>query len=192
MDMYFVVGELSFPPGVAARWRASTVPATKRFPKGTTIDDVLARAEGPVRLALRGDEVSVRAFLVDAAYFMVRDELEAALTLAGTMGARGRWYSGDHQSGEHAVLPGARRRADMRSVPEVVLWTQEAVALDEVGAATPRPDSRQRARPDAPATRAVKKTARKPPSAEAEKKAVATAKKATKKPPPAKSTSKKR
>lgn len=156
MDMYFIVGELSFPPGAAARWRASPIPRTKRHPEGTTLDAVLASAEGPVRLDVRGDAVSLRVFLIDSAYFMVKDELEAALGLAKGLGARGQWYSGDHVSGQHAVLPSEATRVKLHALPDVSAWTAEAVALDEP-VAPPSDASAPRA-----ATAPGKKPAKKP------------------------------
>jgi hypothetical protein len=104
MDLYFIVGELTFPGGVAEQWRAADLPPTAKRRQPTTLDAVLASAEGPVRLEVRDDTVSLRVYLIDSAYFMVKDELAASLEVARKLGARGEWYSGDH-------VAGAARRA---------------------------------------------------------------------------------
>lgn len=109
MDLYFVVAELSFPVGVAERWRASAGPG------GSSVDEVVSRAEGPTRLEVRGDAVSLRAFLIDSAYFLVKDDLETALVAAARLGARGEWYSGDHVAGQHAG--GAEGSVAARAAP---------------------------------------------------------------------------
>lgn len=179
MDLYFIVAELTFPPGGAARWRGAPL-----APRGLAIDDVLREAEGPTRLSIDGERVSLRAYLVDGAYFLVRTPLEAALGAAGAAGARGAWYSGDHVSGRHAALPGAAKAAKLHTLPQdVQRWTREAVELDApapipgrlalspvtgarfvVGAPA---SARAKGRPAArkPAKKAAKKSAKKPAKA---------------------------
>lgn len=118
MDLYFIVGELSFPPGGADRWRG-------------TMDAALRAAEGPTQLSVKGDLVSLRAFLVDDAYFTAKASIEAALAVAGAAGARGTWYSGDHVSGRYAMLPGGPQPKKLLALGnEVRRWTQEAAELD--------------------------------------------------------------
>lgn len=145
MDLYFIVAELAFPAGSAAAWRTSKIAPTRRHPKGTTIDAVLASAEGPVRLDVRGDAVSLRAFLVDSAYFVIRDELESALAEAAKRGAKGRWYSGDHVAGQLVTSSGAPERVEVHRLPvDVRGWIDEASALE-----SGLPDTRHRADPSA-------------------------------------------
>ena len=86
MDLYFIVGELTFPGGVAEQWRAADLPPTAKRRQPTTLDAVLASAEGPVRLEVRDDTVSLRVYLIDSAYFMVKDELAASLEVARKLG----------------------------------------------------------------------------------------------------------
>ncbi len=131
MDLYFILGELEFPAGVAARWRASELPATAKRRQVTTLDAVLASAEGPVRFDVRDDAVSLRMYLIDSAYFMVKDELAAALEAARKLGAKGQWYSGDHVAGQHTVLPHATKRTVLHTLKDVSAWAVEAAALGE-------------------------------------------------------------
>ena len=131
MDLYFIVGELTFPGGVAEQWRAADLPPTAKRRQPTTLDAVLASAEGPVRLEVRDDTVSLRVYLIDSAYFMVKDELAASLEVARKLGARGEWYSGDHVAGQHAVLPHSAKRAALHTLKDVSAWTVEAAALGE-------------------------------------------------------------
>lgn len=153
MDLYFIVADLEFPNGVAARWRASELPATTKRRQATTLDAVLASAEGPARLDVREDAVSLRMYLIDAAYFMVKDELAAAFEAARKLGAEGQWYSGDHVAGQHTVLPHATKRAALHTLKDVSAWTAEAAALAE------DPPAGASAKPKKAAKTSAKKTA---------------------------------
>lgn len=139
MDLYFIVAELELPKGTAAAWRAAII-RTPRAKAGTTLDAVIQSAEGPVRLDVHGDRVSLRAFLIDSAYFMVKDELEAAL---GAAKGKGQWYSGDHVSGTLVTVGKKPRKVMVHELPaDVSAWITEAHELD-----TPAVETRKRAAP---------------------------------------------
>lgn len=186
MDLYFIVGELSFPPGGADRWRG-------------TINAALRAAEGPTQLSVKGELVSLRAFLVDDAYFAAKAAIEAALAAAGAAGARGTWYSGDHVSGRYAMLPGGPQAKKLLALGnEVRRWTQEAAELDAppprtgqlavspstVVAASAKKAPAKKATPKKPA---AKKASPKKPAAKKPATKKATPKKLAAKPPKKKS-----
>lgn len=171
MDLYFIVGELSFPPGGADRWRG-------------TMDAALRAAEGPTQLSVKGELVSLRAFLVDGAYFAAKAAIEAALAAAGAAGARGTWYSGDHVSGRYAMVPGGPQPKKLLALGnEVRRWTQEAAELDapppRAGQLAVSPSTGERF---GVAASAKKATPKKPATKKATPKKPAAKKAATKKP----------
>jgi len=136
LDSYVIVAELELPAGELQRWLDSPL-VLKRRPS-PSVAAVLAAAEGDVRAEVDGDRLSLRASLVDAAYFAVVDGLRAGFALAEKLGGRGAWYAGDHISGKLGQLGGDETSAKVAQLPDDVRrWVDEAARLGDAPPARP-------------------------------------------------------
>ena len=143
MDSYVIVAELQLPVGVLQRWLDSPVALPKRR-QGPSITALLAAAEGDVRADVDGDRFSLRASLVDAAYFAVVEGLCAGFAQAGKLGGRGVWFAGDHISGKLGHLGGEVIATKVAGLPaDLRRWVDEATRLGE---APPKPRSPRKAK----------------------------------------------
>lgn len=133
MDIYFIVAELDLPQDALVGWLECSVASRNARGRGenkTSVAMLLDGAEGDVRVTAEGDHFSLRAALVDAAYFAVTEGLQAGFEAAAKLGARGAWYAGDHTSGRFATLGSSVVSAKVAKLPEEVrLWVTEAGEL---------------------------------------------------------------
>lgn len=131
MDIYFIAAELVFPPGVIEAWSVTVSGGDE--PR--SVVEALAEAEGAVKYAVEGDRFSLRAHLIDAAYFGVSDVMADAFIRAAKMKATGGWYSGDLVAGMSALLTGKAVKPKRTMVNELTgdlaTWVAEASALGE-------------------------------------------------------------
>jgi hypothetical protein len=167
MDAYFIVAELDIPLRSMDVWL---------YDEPSTIA-LLEEAEGDVTVTVTGSRFVLRTYLIDAAYFSVARELAAAFTRAEALGAKGRWYSGDHVSGTLGTLGKPPAKVKVRDLPkDVTAWVREAGELGERG------DDMRASEPKKKRAPAKKKAV---PKKKAAKKSAATKKKtATKKAAP--------
>ena len=128
MDMYFEVGELTFPRGRASRWLETVLPETDRDAEDRrTVKELFAELEGDVMTKLEGDRFVARVLLIDGAFFEPQDALALALDAAATAGAKGSWFSGSEHSGEASSFNGKRRAVeeDAEVTEQVMAWMLE-------------------------------------------------------------------
>ncbi len=126
MDVYFIVAELELPAGVVGGWLESPTPLAKGR-EGPSVAQLLDGAEGDVQAQVVGDRFSLRACLIDAAYFAVSDALQACFAHAGKLGGRGAWYSGDHVSGKLGRFGDGAIPTSVAHLPEdVKRWVAQA------------------------------------------------------------------
>ncbi len=141
MDSYFIVAELELPAGTLEGWLQSPAPLP-RGRRGPSVAALLDGAEGDVRANVAGDRLSLRAFLIDAAFPAVAQGLEAGFARAEKLGARGAWYAGDHVSGKVARLGGGVIDTTVAHLPkDIRRWVGEAGDLETralAGEAVPR------------------------------------------------------
>ena len=141
MDIYVIVAEIELPSGGLAAWLETAPPPVRGrvWPAPSALID---GAEGDVVAEVRGDRLSLRMSLVDAAYFAVSEGLRGAFVRAAALGGRGTWYSGDHISGQVGVLGQAETPTRLVAAPiDVREWVAEAVDLAAralAGEAAPR------------------------------------------------------
>ncbi|MBK7401688.1 MAG: hypothetical protein IPJ34_36905 [Myxococcales bacterium] len=126
MDIYFEVGELSFPVGAAERWLAVVLAGD---PEQRAVAQVFDTLEGTVDAHCTGDAFRARIVLIDAAFFQARAALGLALDAAAKLGATGTWFSGSDRSGKLSELAGGRRKVGEASARVVSTWIGEASAV---------------------------------------------------------------
>ncbi len=126
MELYFEVGEVSFPVGAAERWLAAVLADD---PEHRTVAQLFDTLEATVDAHCTGDAFRARVVLIDAAFFQHRAALGLALDAAAVLGATGRWFSGSERSGKLSELESGRRKVGEASGRVVSTWIREAGAV---------------------------------------------------------------
>lgn len=139
MDLYFEVGELSFPVGAAEHWLAQVLAGD---PEQRTVAQLFDTLEATVDAHCAGDAFRARIVLIDAAFFQHRAALGLALDAAAALHATGRWFSGSDRSGKLSELESGHHKVGEASARVVSTWIGEASAVfdqDLKGLFRPKP-----------------------------------------------------